>query len=105
MGTVERLAWQRSDPPNLDSVSRLLGAEGLEPIAWSNGPGDRYARHAHAYEKVLWCAAGSIRFRVGDPPDEVELTAGAGLVLRAGTPHSAVVGPAGCTCVEGHRPV
>ena len=105
MRTVERLAWQRSDPPNLDSVSRLLRAEGLDPIAWSNGPGDRYDRHSHGYEKLLWCAAGSITFHLGDPRDEVELTAGEGLVLPAGTPHSAVVGSGGCTCVEGHRPV
>jgi mannose-6-phosphate isomerase class I len=33
----------------------------------------------------------------------VELKAGDRMVLPAGTPHSAVVGPHGCTCIEGQR--
>jgi hypothetical protein len=40
---------------------RLI-AEGLDPGAWSNGPGDRYGSHDHGYDKVIVVAAGSIRF-------------------------------------------
>ena len=43
-------------------IAGRLGAEGLEPGTWSNGPGDRYSPHEHAYDKVMVCAAGSIRF-------------------------------------------
>ena len=39
--------------------ARLI-AEGLDPGAWSNGPGDRYATHEHGYDKVIVVAAGSI---------------------------------------------
>jgi quercetin dioxygenase-like cupin family protein len=98
-----RLHWHDADPPDPASVERRLRAEGTEPYAWSNGPGDRYAGHAHAYTKLLMCAAGSITFLIGEEGTPLELRPGEGLVLPAGTEHAAVVGPAGCTCLEGHR--
>jgi hypothetical protein len=49
------------------------------------------------------CAAGSITFLVGPSGAPVELRAGEGFVLPAGTLHAAVVGPEGCVCVEGSR--
>lgn len=67
------------------------------------GPGDRYGLHEHPYTKLLVCAEGSITFLVGPDEQPVELSAGEGFELPPGTPHAAVVGPAGCTCVEGHR--
>ena len=81
-----------------------LRAAGVEPWAWSNGPGDTYAAHEHATTKLLICATGSITFLVGDAGEPCELGAGNGFVLPAGTRHAAVVGPDGCTCLEGHRP-
>lgn len=74
------------------------------PYAWSNGPDDRYAVHQHGYAKLLMCAAGSITFLVGSDAVPVALAPGEGFVLPPGTPHAAVVGPAGCTCLEAHRP-
>jgi quercetin dioxygenase-like cupin family protein len=67
--------------------------------SWSNGPGDVYAAHVHSYEKVLYCVAGSITFKLQDR--EIRLGPGDRMVLPAGTVHSAVVGPDGCTCIEG----
>ena len=81
-----------------------LRAHGVSPSAWSNGPGDRYAAHEHGTTKLLVCAEGSITFLVGPEAVPVELGAGDGVVLPAGTRHAAVVGPRGCTCLEGHRP-
>jgi hypothetical protein len=71
------------------------------PRPWSNGPGDEYGWHEHAYHKVLFCLAGSITFhlRVGD----VVLAAGDRLDLEPGTEHAATVGPEGCSCVEASR--
>lgn len=90
-----------------DSVARRLRSEGVEPYAWSNGPGDRYATHEHPYAKVLMCAAGSITFFVGTEGVsgrvQIDLRPGDGFVLPADTSHSAIVGPEGCTCLEGHR--
>ena len=71
--------------------------------SWSNGPDDRYAAHSHPYEKVLYCVDGSITFVLERDGRQVVLKAGDRMVLPAGTQHSAIVGPAGCTCIEGQR--
>ena len=84
-------------------VMRQLEAEAKACHRWSNGPGDRYGAHVHDYEKVLYCEAGSIVFRIEEEGREVALEAGDRMVLAAGTRHSAVVGPGGCVCVEGRR--
>ena len=76
-------------------------AEGCYP--WSNGPGGRYAAHSHNYEKVLYCVDGSITFVLENEDKQLELKPGDRMVLPSGTVHSAVVGPTGCTCIEGHR--
>lgn len=97
------LTWDRPDAPDVATVTQRLRDESVEPYAWSNGPGDRYAVHQHGYTKLLMCAAGSITFLVGPDALPVQLSPGDGFVLPAGTPHAAVVGPGGCTCLEGHR--
>ena len=66
---------------------------------WSNGPGERYARHVHAYTKILYCVTGSIDFSLDD--QVIRLKSGDRMVLAAGTGHAATVGPSGCACVEG----
>jgi len=81
--------------------ARLID-EGLDPGAWSNGPGDRYGLHDHGYDKVIAVAAGSIRF--GTPDGPLDLEAGDRLELRAGAAHDAVVGQSGVTCLEAHLP-
>jgi hypothetical protein len=97
------LPWARDDEPNPATVAARLRAAGVEPYAWSNGPHDRYAAHDHPYAKLLMCAAGSITFLVGADAVPVTLEPGDGFVLPPGTLHAAVVGAAGCTCLEGHR--
>lgn len=82
------------------SAETLLREEARDVSGWSNGPGDTYAEHEHLYRKVLVCVRGSIEFRLGGG-ETIRLAAGDRLVLEPGTRHSAVVGPDGCTCVEG----
>ncbi|HET7728049.1 MAG TPA: hypothetical protein VFK54_12075 [Candidatus Limnocylindrales bacterium] len=86
------------------TLRRRLDAEGLAPGVWSNGPDDRYGAHDHGYDKVLVCAAGSIRFGLPDSGRAVELAVGDRLELPAGTRHDALVGPDGVTCLEAHLP-
>ena len=95
---------QRGGEGGVEPARDRLRDAGVEPHAWSNAPGDRYAAHEHATTKLLICAEGSITFVVGPDEEPVELGAGDGFVLPAGTRHAAVVGAHGCTCLEGHRP-
>jgi quercetin dioxygenase-like cupin family protein len=85
-----------------DLMTRLRGEAG-HCYSWSNGPDDRYAAHSHNFEKVLYCVNGSITFVLEAEGTRLELKSGDRMVLPAGTIHSAVVGPQGCTCIEGRR--
>jgi quercetin dioxygenase-like cupin family protein len=83
------------------AVARLR-QEGLDPVRWSNGPGDRYAGHRHAYDKVIVVERGSIAF--GVEGETVRLSAGDRLELPADIDHEAIVGPDGVVCLEAHLP-
>lgn len=86
-----------------DDARSAFTRERLTPSQWSNGPGDVYGAHSHAYHKVLYCLRGSITFRLVDTGEEIALTPGDRLDLEPGTVHAAVVGPKGVTCIEAPR--
>lgn len=86
---------------NRDAILAVYRDEGLEPHAWSNGPGYQYAAHEHPYEKVLFCVAGSITFHI--PSGDLLLRPGDRLDLPRHTRHAATVGPDGVTCLEAAR--
>lgn len=85
-------------------MEQRLRTEGLHPSAWGNGPGDVYAEHRHAYDKVLVAVDGSITFHLRELGRDVDLQAGERLELPADTLHGATVGPRGVTCLEAHLP-
>ncbi len=87
-----------------DDIARRMREGGLDPSPWSNGPGDRYAGHAHGYDKVIVVERGSIRFGLPATAATIELGEGDRLELPAATTHDALVGPAGVTCLEAHLP-
>jgi mannose-6-phosphate isomerase-like protein (cupin superfamily) len=89
--------------PTFEDLMGKLRTEARGCYSWSNGPGDRYAAHTHNFEKVLYCVDGSITFVLESEGRRIELKPGDRMVLPAGTVHSAIVGPGGCTCIEGHR--
>jgi quercetin dioxygenase-like cupin family protein len=96
--------WPEAKPPSEAALESALRNEGLSARWWSNAPADTYASHSHSYHKVLYCLRGSIRFLVGPSAEPFDLSPGDRLDLPPGTPHSAVVGPAGVACVEAPRP-
>ena len=100
---LEPFPDERAGEAGVAAARERLEAAGVRPHAWSNGPGDRYDAHEHHTTKLLISAEGSITFLVGSDVQPVELAAGDGFVLPAGLQHAAVVGPLGCTCLEGHR--
>lgn len=87
-----------------DALTDRLRTEGLDPAGWSNGPGDRYAAHAHAYDKVIVVTHGSITFGLPGAGEAIGLATGDRLELPAGTVHDALVGGAGVSCQEAHVP-
>ncbi len=87
--------------PSRRDIEAALCAEGLTTQSWGNGPDVAYARHAHAYDKVLCCVSGSIVFHA--PGGDVALGPGDRMELPAGVEHSATVGPDGVECVEAYR--
>lgn len=87
MSGVSRLAV--SAEPEAD-----LRALGLSPYPWSAGAGARFSPHSHSATKHLYVVGGSIEF------DGLILSRGEGILIPAGTVHSAVVGAGGVTCVE-----
>jgi quercetin dioxygenase-like cupin family protein len=88
---------------NEASAREAFRREGLTPSAWSNAPGDVYAPHEHGYHKVLYCVRGSITFALRATGEEIAVAAGDRLDIEPGTTHSAVIGPAGVTCMEAAR--
>lgn len=86
----------------MSALADRMQAEGLMPGAWSNGPGDTYAAHAHGYDKVIVVERGSIVFGLPDLGTSVALATGDRLDLPAGTRHDAIVGASGVTCLEAH---
>lgn len=104
MTSPTRTPWPHPEPPSLAACERTLRKEGLSaPRPWSNAPGDRYGSHQHPYHKVLYCVEGSIRFVVDSTGEQIDLSPGDRLEIPPGTPHSAVVGPQGVTCIEAAR--
>jgi len=102
--TADRTADNDASADRPPDPAARLRAAGLDAGSWSNGPGDRYGAHAHAYDKVLVVASGSIQFGLPDLDRLVELRVGDRLDLPAGTRHDAVVGGSGVTCLEAHVP-
>src|SRR5882762_2757852 len=52
--------------PDAIAIEKRLRDEARDVYGWSNGAGDRYAEHAHSYDKLLYCTRGSIDFILGD---------------------------------------
>ena len=100
---VETIRWPDAKPPDEALLRSILADEDLHPYVWSNGPGDVYGAHSHAYHKVIYVIRGSITFGLPDSGDKVTLNSGDRLELPAGITHNAVVGHEGVACLEAHR--
>ena len=85
--------------PDRDALIRQLRNEGLDVTEWQDEPGASYPEHAHATREVRVVVDGSMTITTGDRT--VELGPGDRIDLAPNEPHSAVVGPAGCTYLAG----
>lgn len=94
--------WTDAQPPSEAALQQILQREGLAAYRWSNGPGDSYSAHSHAYDKVIYVVSGSIVFGLPDQDQQHTLNAGDRLELPAGVRHDALVGREGVVCLEAH---
>ncbi len=46
--------WAGDATPDKGELLQIMSKEGLKPYTWSNGPGDVYGAHDHAYQKVIY---------------------------------------------------
>ena len=99
--TARLTTWDAPTPPDRATIESRFRDEGLSPHGWGNGPGDTYGRHAHEYDKVLYCVSGGITFHTD--AGDFDLRPGDRLEVDAGTSHSATVGPDGVECMEASR--
>lgn len=102
--TAQVQPWSKNRPFSQHAAIRQLADEGLTPYPWSNGPNDYYPVHEHTYDKVIYVLSGSITFGLPTENRRLSLETGDRLDLPAGLQHDAVVGPAGVSCLEAHRP-
>jgi quercetin dioxygenase-like cupin family protein len=98
--------WEKPAPPGESELRERVRQEGLSAYAWSNAPGDVYAPHVHAYDKVIYVLRGSITWILSQSGtqsgQEIETGAGDRLDLPRGVVHGARAGPQGVTCLEAH---
>ena len=95
--------WDEAHAPTEAELRERMAAEGLQPYAWSNGPGFSYSAHSHGFHKVIYVVRGSITWKLPGEGMEVQTAAGDRLDLPRGIQHGALVGPQGVTCLEGHK--
>jgi quercetin dioxygenase-like cupin family protein len=100
--TARLTTWDAgAGAPDRAEIESRVRDEGLSPHGWGNAPGDTYGRHAHEYDKVLYCVSGGITFHTD--AGDFDLKPGDRLEVDAGTSHSATVGPEGVECMEASR--
>ena len=96
-------SWPEGRPLEPRAVEARMKEENMPYYRWSNGAGDVYGVHRHAYHKVIYVISGSIVFELPREDRRISLKAGDRLALPAGVDHGAVVGPEGVVCLEGHQ--
>lgn len=76
-------------------MEKMIRDEGFDPMKYENAPGDIYPLHQHPETKLLAFLSGTMD--VVSAGEKFSCAPGDKLVILGNTPHSAVVGPAGCT--------
>jgi quercetin dioxygenase-like cupin family protein len=99
--TARLTAWPAGAQPDRATIEARFREEGLSPHGWGNAPGDTYGRHAHEYDKVLYCVSGAITFHTD--AGDFDLRPGDRLEIDAATAHAATVGAEGVECLEASR--
>jgi quercetin dioxygenase-like cupin family protein len=95
---VRKYRWSKHYESAEEELIALLAARGIEAERWTADSGEVFASHAHAVDKKLWCADGSVIFTAGGK--KFSLQPGDTLELPANTLHESEAGLFGCVCYE-----
>ncbi len=76
-------------------IEAKIREEGFEPMKYHDEAGYVYTPHQHPKTKLLAFLDGTMEVKVGE--ENFSCGKGDKLVIPGNTPHSAVVGPSGCT--------
>lgn len=82
-----------------EDLLRQLRADGLDVTEWSDEPDAAYPEHAHRTREVRIVLDGTMTVVVGGTSHA--LGPGDRIDLPPGEPHSALVGPEGCSYLAG----
>ena len=100
---VRVTVWESVTPPTESLLMQIMLQQKLNPYTWSNRPHDIYSAHKHTFFKVIYVVDGSITFKIPLLRKEIILKKGDRIDIPPNMVHSAMVGPEGVVCLEGHR--
>ncbi|MDB5186351.1 MAG: Cupin domain protein [Candidatus Saccharibacteria bacterium] len=95
---LRKYRWSRAYESAEEELVQFLAAKNIEAKRWISESGTVFAPHVHEHDKRLWCAEGSITFKVDGK--NISLQPGDALDLPAYTVHEAIAGFMGCACYE-----
>lgn len=95
---LKKYRWSKVYESAEEELLAILARNNITYNRWIAEPGQFYEAHVHAYNKILWCAEGSIVF-VADN-SQISLQPGDTLEIPANTMHEATAGLGGCVCYE-----
>lgn len=78
-----------------EEIEKAIQKAGFDPLLISNGPGFVYSSHHHPQTKLLAFVKGEMEVEVNG--EQFYCRSGDQIIIPGNTPHSAVVGPHGCT--------
>jgi quercetin dioxygenase-like cupin family protein len=95
---LRKYRWSKVYESAEEELLSQLSAKNIAYTRWTAEPGELFEAHVHPFNKVLWCAEGSIVFIVDN--SQISLQPGDTLELPANTMHEATAGLGGCVCYE-----
>lgn len=89
-------------PPRAGWTYWRPGAEGVVELGTLRGQDVGLPTHFHDEHQITFVLSGRRRFRIGG--QVVELAAGQGTLIPAGTPHTSISEPSGVVCLNAYVP-
>ncbi len=97
---LRKYRWSKVYESAEEELLAILRSKKIVFERWEGEPGEVFEPHAHAFDKTLWCAEGSLMLEIDNT--RISMQPGDTLDIPAGTMHEALAGLGGCVCYEAH---